>query len=821
MNKIPCLLVFLLLIAAFPLLGQNITGPDRICVYDVVSLQSDSTGGVWRSGDESVVIVDSLGNVTGIGPGQAIISYSKFEDTGEEYVVVFDFSFQITVFPVPRIHIVGDTSFCEGSTVTLTVNTDTMSLTYNWNTGSEHPFIEINTGGFYSVTARTIHGCTTTDSITVMKYSVPVVSFDLPSDLCQGKGYDLKPTPRNGMMTWTVSEGANVIADTMLKTDHDRTGIVYVRYHFADSNGCSATALDSVEIHPLPVFTLTGGGTYCDNNARSLAVNTQERGSVYSWSTGSDSSAIWVSVSGNYKVTVTNIHNCLKIDSTTIRIFPQPQLSFTFVSDSICQGNSKQFAATVLNGVPGIYYWKVTGNGTISNEGLLTADTNGSGTLKVTCVFISDHGCRDSIFHSVHIYATPRVSIVGNNIFCENDTLRLEATGADTYYWDDHSTSRIRFITRSGVYYVVGRNENGCTAAAFISVTQRPAPEVVLSAPSERICQGNSMTLTATPEGGYWQINGPGVISAEGVLTASRQGEDTITVSYIYVDNIGCRGKDSRKITVLLSPVVTITGPPFAYPNQKGFVYTAEIFPDNVSFRWHDLQNGEMVTPPDSSSIVVNWSDNPASEQEIIALSATRPDNQCMTTDLLTVNIDTRYIAPEPHGITAKYNAENIPYILLYPNPEKKFYYQWYKNGEIIEGANKQFYYPPHDSLENNLEIGAKYRLYLSDILNTACGNFTNVFIPEAGKSLGTKNAAFTIRPNPAFRHLTLSVYESEIDCSRLLIQIFTVQGQLLQEEVHENSNEIELALSLSPGLYIVRLTGGDGTHRSQRFIIQ
>ena len=86
---------------------------------------------------------------------------------------------KIKVLSAPVAPVIsGDSSFCEGSSLTLSTN---LASNYSWNTGSTSSQIIVKTGGIYSLTStNAVSGCTLTKSLNVVQNPLPDLSF-IPS----------------------------------------------------------------------------------------------------------------------------------------------------------------------------------------------------------------------------------------------------------------------------------------------------------------------------------------------------------------------------------------------------------------------------------------------------------------------------------------------------------------------------------------------------------------------------------------------------------------------------------------------------------------
>lgn len=166
--------------------------------------------------------------------------------------------------------------------------------------------------------------------------------------------------------------------------------------------------------------------------------------------------------------------------------------------------------------------------------------------------------------------ATINLSAMPTTI-CEGDLVNYDATGStyqDTLLWSfpgmTPSTSNnvmdSIIYTTAGTYrtyleVVGGGCSNYKVDSVDITVNPKPIPNVVVT-PSDTICNGNSVTLSASGGGTYLWTPG-------GQTTSSINLSPTSNTSYsVAVTNSGCTGEESRTIYVENSPTANATFSP-------------------------------------------------------------------------------------------------------------------------------------------------------------------------------------------------------------------------------------------------------------------
>ena len=110
----------------------------------------------------------------------------------------------------------------------------------------------------------------------------------------------------------------------------------FYNWRIAQKKCVTAKQLFKVTVLPIPTSPLTDTLT-C--GLPSLALDAQNTGATYVWSTGSTTQIITVSANGNYVVTMTNGGRCTTIDTARVQMFTRPN-SPTLAPLQLCQAGS-------------------------------------------------------------------------------------------------------------------------------------------------------------------------------------------------------------------------------------------------------------------------------------------------------------------------------------------------------------------------------------------------------------------------------------------------------------------------------------------------
>ena len=259
------LIAMLLSLASYAL--TPISGTFTICVGDSTALtDSPSTGGVWASSNTAIVTIgSSSGAAYGVSTGVATITFTM----GTSYVTQ-----AVTVSPVPAPIVGGTTSFCMGTTTTLTDATPggTWSTYYGLyaTVGSASGIVTGLYGGTEYIYYSMPGGCSVFAIVTVD--ATPTGYITGPVTVCTGSAITLVDSAVPGG-TWisdtpsvaTITSGGVVtgVSAGTVTISYATTGICGLAYAF----------------HPITVLSTTDPGIITSSSP--IAVGTIG----YAWET--------------------------------------------------------------------------------------------------------------------------------------------------------------------------------------------------------------------------------------------------------------------------------------------------------------------------------------------------------------------------------------------------------------------------------------------------------------------------------------------------------------------------------------------------------
>jgi len=407
----------------------------------------------------------------------------------------------------------GETTFCEGESVTL--STEDHHLSYLWSDGSITETNTVTLSGDHYLTIDNGGGCVRiSNTITVESTPLPVAAImtDGPEEFCAGGDVILSVDATPDSYNWSNGETTSTITVT-------ETGDYSVEL---EKNGCTAIS-DPIHIevnaNPIAVITPDGATEFCDGG--SVTLNASPAGD-YLWSDGSTGSSVVADATNTYSVTVTDANGCSDM-SETINVTENANPTAGISADGpteFCSGESVNLMAS-----GGATYLWSTG-ATTSTINVMTG-----GDYSVT-VF-SAEGCSDmSDMISVTVSVCEDLVIVaeGPTEFCSDGSVTLTSSEISGNVWSTGETTQSIIVTTSGDYYC----ENAGDMSNMITVTVTAIPSISISSPSTLICYEGSVELTATTDGFnlQWQHDGIDIPGATGtVYNATINGKYTCTAS--------------------------------------------------------------------------------------------------------------------------------------------------------------------------------------------------------------------------------------------------------------------------------------------------
>jgi hypothetical protein len=572
---------------------------------------------------------------------------------------------QITVNPLPAVSAGANQSVCAGNQVTLNGSGAT---SYSWNNGVTNgvAFTPATTQT-YTVTGTSANGCSNTAQVTVSVNALPVVSAGANQSICSGAQVTLNGS---GATSYAWNNGVtNGVAFTPANTQtYTVTG--------TNANGCSNTAQVTVTVNALPAANAGSNALInCVNNPNGAPLGAApQAGFTYQWSpaTGLSSATLANPIanpinSTGYTLTVTQTatgcSNTASVNVTVNTAAPQANAGQNSSITCVTNTNGVSIGSNPSAGLT--YAWTPSTGLSASNISNPVANPLLTTTYTLTITNTSN-GCTGTGTVTVSVNNTaPTVNAGQDQTVCAGQSVTLNATGANTYVWNNGAIQGVAFTpSTTQTYTVQGTNTvNGCTATDQVIVTLNALP-TVSAGTNQTVCAGTAVTLTGSGASSYAWNNGV----SNGVAFSPA---NTQTYTVTGTDANGCSNTAQVTVTVNALPVVS------AGPNQSICAGTAVTLSGSgaTNYTWNNgVSNGVAFTPTNTQTYTV------------IGTNA----NGCQGTAQVTVTVNA---VPTPtlvaNGTTPYCPGTNV--VLSTPSIPGHTY-QWYFGQTIINGATASTY---------------------------------------------------------------------------------------------------------------------------------
>ncbi len=297
----------------------------------------------------------------------------------------------VSYFPLTSIDLGNDTSICQGETLILDAGTGYIS--YFWQDGTTNQTLTADTSGNYRVEVTDTNGCKETDTLNITIIELPTVNLGPDTSYCESDTITLN-AGAGDFYLWNDSSTAQTL-------DVTATGTYAVTVTTA---GCEGTDEIYIIFNPLPVVNLGADTSACEGETVILDAGA---GYIYEWSDGSTNQKLYVTETGIYTVTVTDICGFAR-DTIEIIINPLPAVDLgpdtSMYSDStlILEANN-----------PGANYIWSTG------ETTQTIIVTEQGTYSVTVT--DNNGCSNTAEIKITVKEPEKPEIIIYNVFTPND----------------------------------------------------------------------------------------------------------------------------------------------------------------------------------------------------------------------------------------------------------------------------------------------------------------------------------------------------------------------------------------------------------------
>ena len=445
----------------------------------------------------------------------------------------------VTVNPNPSPIITGPSTYCAGNFALLA--TTTPFTAYSWSTGASSPSINATQlDSPVTVTVTNTFGCqTTTPVFLVSENNVIIVNSTVT--LCQGQS--------------SLIHGNNETIAGL----YSSTTIL--------ASGCDSISNVTLIVNQIPIVNAGPDQVYCG------AMNTTLNGlgaATYTWNNGATNGVAFTPAFGTttYLVTGTSAAGCISTDQVDVIVNPLPVVA-AGPDQIVCAGTAVTLTA---NGAT-TYTWNNGVTDGIAFTPLATTTYTVTGTSVAGCVNT------DQVLVTVN--PTPVVFAGNNLVLCEGNTATLNATGANTYTWDNGAVNGAVFIPSLGnaTYTVTGTSGAGCLDTDQIDINVASITPVSFIPNLTSGCSPLTVTFTSTTIGATnytWTMSDGTVITGPESVINTFEEPGCYDISLSITNSNGCPSVFSAM------GLVCVEETPIASFNQSTF--TVSEFNPTVMF---------------------------------------------------------------------------------------------------------------------------------------------------------------------------------------------------------------------------------------------
>lgn len=513
----------------------------------------------------------------------------------------------------------------------------------------------------FTVTYTYTNGtCSASDNTSTFIYGQPTVTINgLLGNYCTDNAIDnFTGTPANGIFS-TTANPASLTDDGAGNGTFDPavagiSGSPYtISYYFSDPAGCNNTDTRTVNVYQSPTAVLNSSdadNTICAGEAVTFTASDSESvADTYEFFV--DGSSVQGPNSTNTYVTSSLINgqvvkvevsvgasSCSDLSSgiaTTVVAAPTP--TFTSGDQNVCVGDVGLVYST--QGGMNNYDWNIVG-GTITSGGTstdatatVTWNTPGSQNISVNYENANSCSAASATILYVTVVALPNPNLaVSDDEICEGETAMITLSGSQagvTYQLrrdSDNSPVGAALNGTGGdlnfsatplsttLYNIIGSNSSGCISELLdkptVTVNLLPVAGLVSSDADDAICQGESITFTASGGDIYEffidgsSVQGPG--SSDFYSTTSLNDGETVTVE-VGISATSCQSMSlGITSTVFDLPIPTLSGDQNVCLGETGVVYSTDAGMNN--YVWSVI--GGAVTAGGTASdntVTVTW----------------------------------------------------------------------------------------------------------------------------------------------------------------------------------------------------------------------
>lgn len=469
---------------------------------------------------------------------------------------------RVTVASSLNVYITSSSdSICAGSSIMLTANN---AATATWNANAS-----LNSTDSISVTATpsvttdyvvtgSAGSCSGTDTITIVVTTLPLTLNTNTTTICPGDSIQLIAGGATSYL-WTPSTG---LSDSTIATPYAQPSVTTIYTVTASNAYCSKDTFVTVNI-TVPASATFNPATpaICPGQAATI---TATGGTNYTWFDSAsnpvgNSSVLTVSPATTelYSVLYQN-SGCNMGDTIRVTVSSNIILAVSASDTLLCQGENALLMVSNANNA----IWSPSASLSDSSGNNVTATPSATTTYTV---MDTSGSCSDTGYVTINVLTIDVNANPANTTICAGQTTTLSASGAATYTWfpnnaiDNATNPTVNVNPATSEIYTVVGTVGSCNDTSVATVIVTNIPTVNIAAADTQVCEGGSLTLTATSA-----INNYSWLPAtyldnpnNNAVTVSPPSGSSGTIIYTVTAGSGSCTADTS-ITITIKPSVSV-----------------------------------------------------------------------------------------------------------------------------------------------------------------------------------------------------------------------------------------------------------------------
>lgn len=442
----------------------------------------------------------------------------------------------------------------------------------------------VNTAGTYTLTISTLYqpgnvACSASANVTVTGDSAPPSTGLIASKtlICAGQSVTLTASG-GATYNWT---GPGITGNGAVQTVSPTADTAYT-VTAVGANGCISTAPATVTIQVTQPITVQNATLFKCYQAGGINYNLTEAQPQITTAPGV-TFAYYLNITDANNASNNNITNPAVFNSAgnqtlyvlvtnggcrnvvTLQLLSTPQTTLTINAPQQITCTTPQLtlnASTSVIPAGSSIAWTTAGGNIVSGANTLTPVVNAGGVYTLTVTNINQPGnlnCSYTENVTVTQNTAPPVVALTSTVqqICAGESVTLTASGGATYNWGGglpgNGNTQVVSPANTTTYTVTAVGANGCVSANSATVTIVVAPPVaVLAASKSKVCEGETVTLTASGGVTYEWIGLPGNGNTQIVTPTA----PTTTYSVFALGGNGCKVLNPTTITIEVVPAI-------------------------------------------------------------------------------------------------------------------------------------------------------------------------------------------------------------------------------------------------------------------------